>query len=587
MRLLRIEVTLLLLTLLFGGCEEFLSPVNDNHNGINRLYEDPGIAEGLLMKGYAQIPSQGLQSSDYATDDAVTNVTSDYFARMATGEWSSQFNPMTQWSSSLTAVFYINKFLTIVDTVPWKWTNPSTNQLFIRRLKGEAYAIRGLAQYTGLVSVAGYSGSGELLGIPLYDKFVEVGGNFNIPRATFNESIERIYSDFDKALEYLTMDDFYKNIDSTDQLPPGYEDVTVGDYNLVFGDVNNQRISGRIVRAMKARVALLAASPAFSNGDITLWDNAANFAGTAIQRLEGIAGLDPDGHKFFQPALIDNILLPARDQKEVVWRYAIGTNNYVETENFPPSLFGLGRMNPTQNLVDAFPMANGYPISHALSHFNPANPYFGRDPRLSLYIVYNKSSLKGQTIITAVGGGRNAKDSLSTSTRTGYYLKKHLREDVNLDPVSSTTKKHYDVRMRYTELFLIYAEAANEAWGPDGTGSYGFSARDVIAAIRNRAGLAQPDNYLSSISSTEEMRQLIRNERRLELCFEGFRFWDLRRWKADLTKPAIGINIDKNAVNFTPVQVESRVYDNSYMHYGPVPYNEVLRFDKIEQNNGW
>jgi hypothetical protein len=190
------------------------------------------------------------------------------------------------------------------------------------------------------------------------------------------------------------------------------------------------------------------------------------------------------------------------------------------------------------------------------------------------------------TINTRVGGGVNAKDSLPTSTRTGYYLRKLLREDVSLDPVTGTSKKHYDVHMRFTEIFLIYAEAANEAWGPDGMGTNGFSARNVIAAIRKRAGLKQPDNYLTSITTKEDMRKLIRNERRLELCFEGFRFWDLRRWKANLTETAKGININKTSTSFTIVDVESRTY-NDFMFYGPLPEKEIVKFNALVQNEGW
>jgi hypothetical protein len=156
-----------------------------------------------------------------------------------------------------------------------------------------------------------------------------------------------------------------------------------------------------------------------------------------------------------------------------------------------------------------------------------------------------------------------------------------------MNPVATNTKKHYDARIRYTELYLIYAEAANEAWGPDGTGSYGFSARDVLRAIRKRAGITQPDLYLNSINNKDDLRTVVRNERRLELCFEGFRFWDLRRWKADLTVPAMGVNINKGATSFSYVKVEDRVYDNDYMHYGPLPYNEVLKFPALEQNPGW
>ena len=171
------------------------------------------------------------------------------------------------------------------------------------------------------------------------------------------------------------------------------------------------------------------------------------------------------------------------------------------------------------------------------------------------------------------------KDSLETSTRTGYYLKKLLREDVNMNPNSTSTKKHYDAIIRYTEIFLTYAEAANEAFGPDGTGANGFSARDVIAAIRKRAGITQPDNYLASITTKEDMRTLIRNERRLELCFEGFRFWDLRRWKADLTETAKGVNITKNATSYTVVDVEPRAYNNDL--HALWPCFRIVRFSSL------
>jgi hypothetical protein len=142
-------------------------------------------------------------------------------------------------------------------------------------------------------------------------------------------------------------------------------------------------------------------------------------------------------------------------------------------------------------------------------------------------------------------------------------------------------------------LFLIYVEAANEAWGPDDKGTWGFSARDVLRAIRKRAGITQPDGYLDSITDKDGIRELIRNERRLELCFEGFRFWDMRRWKLDLTESAEGMEIIKTVVDnvvvdttFTRINVETRDYQ-PYMYYGPIPNTEVLKNDGLLQNQGW
>ena len=169
-------------------------------------------------------------------------------------------------------------------------------------------------------------------------------------------------------------------------------------------------------------------------------------------------------------------------------------------------------------------------------------------------------------------------------------MRKHLREDVSVQTGKTSTQKHIIPIIRATEIYLDYAEAANEAWGPDGKGSNGYSARDVLAAIRNRAGLADAnsadvgmDGYLKSITSKDDMRKLIRNERRIELSFEGTRFWDLRRWKSSITEPAKGVRLENGT--YKTFEVEARNYKD-YMYYGPIPYNEVMKFDYV-QNKGW
>jgi hypothetical protein len=270
----------------------------------------------------------------------------------------------------------------------------------------------------------------------------------------------------------------------------------------------------------------------------------------------------------------------------MLWRGNIVTTNNLERDNFPPTLFGNGRVNPSQNLVDAFPMANGYPITNPASGYVATAPFTNRDPRLRNYIAYNGGTMKNAStfIWTKTDNPTNdAVNFLPTSTRTGYYLRKLLREDVNANPSSLSNQKHYPVHIRYTEMFLIYAEAANEAWGPDAMGIFSFSARSVIAAIRKRAGITQPDNYLASITTKEDMRKLIRNERRLELSFEGFRFWDLRRWKEILTEEAKGVIINNNT--YSVQTVENRQYQD-FMYYGPVPLTEVQKAN-LQQNKGW
>ncbi|WP_025765105.1 RagB/SusD family nutrient uptake outer membrane protein [Dyadobacter tibetensis] len=561
-----------------------LEPEADNHNTLDRVYEDPAFAEGLLIKAYTYIPTNDYSFEEVATDDAVTNNRLSSYLRIATGEWSPRLNPESTWDNCNKGILYLNQFLSVVEQVPWKWTNPAVKDLYIRRFKGESYALRALFKYYLLRNHGGIGAGGTLLGTPIYNSFLESQEDFATPRPAFSESVASIFADIEEARKYIPMDFGDRSI-----LPEGFPaQLDLADYNEVFGDYTQQRISGRHALAIKARTALLAASPAFNpESDQQRWQQAAEFTATLLNDIGGLQGMDPKGHLFYRKQQVDQADITTGDKmdlQEILWRRPIYNSNARERDNFPPSLYGNGRINPTQNLVDAFPSANGFPISDPMSEYDPADPYANRDPRLSHYIVFNGSKLKGNEINTETEGGPDALENIPTSTRTGYYLKKLLREDVNVNPASSSSQKHFNTHIRYTELFLNYAEAANEAWGPDGKGSHAYSAKEVIAKIRERAGLAQPDQYLSGIASKQALRELIRNERRLELCFEGFRFWDLRRWKADLAQPAMGVRINDQGYDY--FTVENRVYDNGYMHYGPIPEREIIKFGLV-QNQGW
>jgi starch-binding outer membrane protein, SusD/RagB family len=584
---------LFMVMLVFSGCiKEMLSPANDNHSTLQRIYEDPNFADGLLMNAYTRLPMNSYSFSEVATDDAVTNDKFSSLLQIGTGMWSSQNNPLEQWKNAYTAIMYLNKFLDKNDDINWSYTSPNAKRLYADLHRGEAYALRALFYHFLLQAHGGYSDGGQLLGVPIITTDFDINSDFKQQRNTFEECMQQIYRDLNSAETYLPLD--FVDLTNISQVPAKYLGVSMEDYNRVFGSYMNQRISGRVVKAIRAKVALLAASPAYSANTTTTWANVATYAGDVINLLGFPANIDPNGYIFYKAAYIDAINLTNKiDQKEMLWRGAKqGVSNSFELNAFPPSLFGNGRINPTQNLVDAFPMANGYPCFkpdgsiNPLSGYNPATPYAGRDPRFAQYIVYNGATLATGTI--SINAGSTTGDQVNyikTSTRTGYYMKKLCREDINLNPASQVTKAHYVPKIRYTEMLLIYAEAANEAFGPNGTGSYTFSARDVIAAIRKRAGISQPDNYLASITTAADMRTLIRNERRLELSFEGFRFWDLRRWKANLTEPVKGVNISADNLTYSYSVVENRPYANN-MYYGPIPYQEVLK-SNLSQNSGW
>lgn len=584
--------TVFVAALLLVGCDDLFTPAIENNKQVSDGLNDPLYAEGILANAYTRNPYSSQSFNDVATDDAVTNQTANSYLKMAIGSWTSNNNPMDQWSSCKAAIHYLNLFLTMVDQVSWANT-PIVNQMFCDRLKGEAYGLRAMFSFYMLQAHAGWTADGRLLGVPIVETVEDENSDFNYPRNTFDECVQAIYDDVAMAEELLPLD--YENISSDEQVPTKYrtEGANFSQYNIVFGDNFRSRMSGRIALAFRAKTALLAASPAFAEGSSATWSEAADYNGEILDLIGGVSGLAAQGHTWYKNAAEINDLTGGSNPPEMIWRNGKDATAYsLEQAQFPPSLFGSGQVNPTQNLVDAFPMANGYPISSSESGYNSQDPYANRDPRLSLYIVVNGTVMgnDSKTIDTSVDNTAN-RDGLNRengySTRTGYYLRKHLREDVYLSSTTTTGQPHYSPRIRYTEIFLNYAEAANEAWGPTGMGTHGYSAYDVIKAIRQRAGVGTDngDPYLESVKNDQtQMRELIRNERRLELCFEGFRFWDLRRWNLSLNEPAKGVRI--SAGTYQVFDVESRTY-NDFMRFGPIPYSEVVKFDALEQNQGW
>lgn len=571
------------------GCVDLFEPAVQNNRDVESMYGEPRFAQGLIINGYVRIPTNGWSFNDMATDDAVSNnETNSYFA-VATGQWAPDNNPLNQWTNSRAAIQYLNIMLDEVEKVSWSEDEVVRN-MFNDRIKGEAYGLRALFMFHLLQAHGGRVG-GELLGVPIVLEPEGIGSDFNQPRATFEAGMQQLYTDLDRAIELLPVD--YNNIGNTSQIPEKFRiyGADSDDYNRVFGQDARQLMSGRICMAIKAQAALMAASPAFSNGNSTRWEDAANYAAEVIDLNGGLASLAPNGVTWFTNTGEINSIGSGVNPPEILWRSDIqGPNSDLEAQHYPPTLFGNGLLNPTQNLVNAFPMANGYPVTHPLSGYSTSNPYENRDPRLRQFIIVNGGTAgpNNSVIRTAVDAGTiDGFNQVETSTRTGFYMRKLLRQDVNLDPVSTNSQLRYKPRIRYTEIFLIYAEAANEAWGPMGTGGNAFSAYDVIKAIRTRAGVGanNGDAYLESIKGDQAaMREMIRNERRLELCFEGFRFWDLRRWNSNLTEPAMGVRIQGGEHQM--IQVENRVFSD-HMIYGPIPLSELLKFNALQQNTGW
>lgn len=593
-------IKLLVLIPLLAACDDLFTPAIENIRPLDAMYKEPTYAQGILANAYILLPYSSSPNSDAATDDAVTNESASSFLKMATGSWTSNNDPMSQWQARKNAIQYLNIFLANSDSVIWA-KDPLERTMYNDRLKGEAYGLRALQMLYLLRAHGGWTADGKLLGVPIITTPETPTSNFNVPRNTFQECVKQINDDAATAISLLPLD--YGDI-SDANIPSKYKTLGItnaGDYNRVNGNIMRGRITGRIVEAIRAQTALLAASPAYSAGTTVTWDDAANNAAIVLDRINGVSGLSATGATWYSNATEISNLASGVNPAEIIWRS--GKDNSasaggldLEKNNFPPSLYGKGRINPTQNLVDAFPMVNGYPISDPLGTYVLATPYTNRDPRLTKYILVNGGTQgPSNTVITTGTFGTN-NDALNKenglSTRTGYYLLKLLRSDCNPNPQYNTAQFHYNAYIRYTEIFLIYAEAANEAYGPTGKGTHNYSAYDVIKAIRARAGVgtSNGDAYLESVKGDKaKMRELIRNERRIELCFENKRFYDLRRWKVSLNETAKGVQIDKlsdGTLKYTPIDAEARTYKD-YMFYGPIPYSETQKWSQLQQNVGW
>jgi len=581
----KVSALALVSTLAFSSCDDLFEPAKENIHDLDYMSTDANFASGVLGNAYRLMPYSSTPSTDLATDDAVTNDLSSSYLKMATGNWTSKMDPTSQWKDRFNAIEYINAFLERVDNVHYA-EDENRQILFNHLFKGDAYGMRAIQLFFVLRAHAGIA-DGEMLGVPVFTEFLDASANTNLPRNTVKECVAQIMNDINEAMKYLPTE--YKNITSFDELNANDKQLINGttadpsDYTAAYGSHQMGKVNVSILKAFRAQVALWAASPAFAQYSGITMQQAAEYAAEVIGTKDVVA----DGLNYWM--LEATSLESGQNGPESIWQTNAEERLSHEEDNFPPSVDGKALCNPTQNLVDAFYTTDGFPISDARSCYQKNDPYANRDARFAAYIVKNGDKMGGKIINTSVDDANNISGLNHTSgksTRTGYYLKKGLHPDVNI--TEGTKQKTYDVRIRWTELFLAYAEAANEAVGPDAkVGQCNKSAKDVIRQLRQRAGICvgTDDQYLNECAtSKEKMRELIRNERRLELCFENHRFYDLRRWQANLNEMATGMMIQNGT--YTKKDVEKRAYE-SYMNYGPIPYTEIVKFDALKQNQGW
>ena len=177
---------------------------------------------------------------------------------------------------------------------------------------------------------------------------------------------------------------------------------------------------------------------------------------------------------------------------------------------------------------------------------------------------------------------------------TNYYVRKFLYSEWNKSDLTVQTASRSVVLMRWTQMCLAFAEAANRVAGPLDATRFGYSARQALGFLRSRTtsdGKPGPgavaDPYLDACAAAgkQAFETLVRNERRIELCFEGERFFDLRRWSEDVS--ALNGTVRKAVVGegtYGCEPVENRVFASRWL---PIPATEMRRSPKLVQNEGW
>jgi hypothetical protein len=571
-RLTYIIITSITLSGLFGSCD-VLEPEDADVYTMEDIQDIVSYAEGILLTAYRDLPvNHSNFTLDYASDDAVVNDRNAGVVNANEGGWTSNANPFNVWNVSYEAILYINTFLEEMNQITWWWKNDSINGFWTERLIGEAYGLRAWYYFGLLQAHAGRGVNGELLGVPIVDHVLDPSDpdDYEIGRSSFGELVEFIINDCDSAIAML---------------PERYVETDNIYYNPAAGIKYTNRINGMAVRLIKAKTLLYAASPAYNDGSFT-YQAAAEAAAEIMDLNDGLSDVNFENHKnlkFYSNAEVTSM---NNAHPEVFWYSSRRNINAWEVTNYPPSWYGSGRTNPTQELVNAFPLIDGIPVRQ--DKINSSDPYSGRDPRLSLYIIYNGLPINKSDTTLIINTKAGSQDAIGSSdpnrSLTGYYLRKFMDTDVNTDPAVNSNAIHYYVYARYTDALLMFAEAANEAVGPDGDIG-GYSAREVILAIRDRAGINS--TFWVDIQDKAGLAEIIRNERRLEMCFENQRFWDLRRWemKEVMKRPVTGVQVSEDGSNYTYVHVENRNYQD-FQIYGPIPYNETLKYDLI-QNEGW
>jgi len=540
------------------SCNDFLDREEDSFidktatfDSYNRTKQYLTYAYSLLPEGLNRFSGDALLGA--ATDDACFAIESSNIQQFNNGSWNALSNPDNVWDRYFAGIAkcctllensnHINLDISRLD--PAKRVEYENNLKDIRMWRAEAHFLRAYFNFELLKRYGP---------IPIIKSTLDINKDYSdTPRPTMKEVVEFIANDCDMAADSLELTP-WRNM------------------NDAFG-----RATKGAALALKSRLLLYAASPLYVDfGDIdeankpsdaTLWKAAADAAKAVI-----------DLNQYELAPAYDDLFKNDFQNKEYIFVRRYPSNSDFEKSNFPISYGGKGGTNPSQNLIDDYEMLDGTAFDWS-DPVKAAHPFENRDERLLATVLMNGVLFKGKRVATYPGGA----DAMPNpnATKTGYYLRKFLNENVNIQ-TGGGSDGHVVPLFRLAEIYLNYAEALNE---------YDPTNPDIavyLNKIRERVSLPDVPSGLTQ----EQMRTLIHHERRVELAFEEHRFWDVRRWKvasSTLGAPVKGVKITQDdAGNFTysPVQVEQRVFQPK-MYWYPIPQSEVLKLHHWEQNKGW
>ncbi len=377
-------------------------------------------------------------------------------------------------------------------------------------------------------------------------------------------------------------------------------------YKDAWASARAGRIGQPIASALYSRIMLYMASPRYSAESGITWQQAADaskqFIDTHGENFSLFTTSDGAIHPYTNALL--RTAFTGNNREVIFYRNSSGgsaTIGWRDIRNDTPvGEGGNGGNCPSQNLVDMYDMidgsspftqydATGAPVYNSATNaptinresgYNDADPWANRDPRLAATILYHGNRW-GNGVINVIHGQRDNPIGNANATQTGYYMRKYIPEAILANEHSQQAYRLWTF-IRYAEILLNYAEALNEAQGPN---EEVYKALDMV---RGRAGISgSVANRDDLTTSKDNMRNFIRKERNVELAFEEHRMWDVRRWNVAveaLSRPIYGINVDANGT-ITRKVVQNRVFQEK-MYLYPIPEGEVWKTN-MTNNPGW